>query len=110
MTRPCLTVGALIGAGSDIDARDEAGMTPLLLAADAGHVIPAGFEGQPFIPDPVWRFTQSTDVIRALLQAGANLDARADDGRTVISILGSRDAALGWELLGLVSEKTRAHP
>ena len=67
------TVAACLQAGADVNARDENGMTPLLLATS----FPGGrTPGAPASEDPA--------VVRVLLEAGADVNARDNRGNTAL--------------------------
>ena len=64
---------ACLEAGADVNARNENGMTPLLLATS----FPGGSTpGAPASEDPA--------VVSVLLEAGADVDARAGGGNTAL--------------------------
>src|SRR5262245_28941107 len=58
-------VDRLIGAGADVNARNELGVTPLSEAALAGN----------------------TGIIERLLKAGANADSPGADGQTALMVV-----------------------
>lgn len=64
----CVT---LLHLGSEVDAQDRAGMTPLLLAASTGH----------------------TDVCKALVEAGARTDHVSHNGSTALHIAANHSRA-----------------
>ena len=66
------TVGCL-EAGADVSVRDEAGRTPLLLAASQ---VPGGTEGAPTREDPA--------IVIVLLEAGADVNARDNSRNTAL--------------------------
>lgn len=53
-----------LGAGANVNAKDENGWTPLLRASGQGHI----------------------DVVRALIQAGADLDWQARTGQSALNV------------------------
>ena len=66
---------ACLEAGADVNARDENGNTPLLLATGHwgwGTIM----DGSPASEDPA--------VVTVLLEAGADVNARNDEGRTAL--------------------------
>ena len=63
---------ACLAAGADVNARDEAEYTPLLLALGGG----SGTVGAPARDDP--------SVVTVLLEAGADVNARADMHNTAL--------------------------
>ena len=75
-------IAALLQAGADVDALDNDGHTPLLVAAGARrrHDIYA----PPDLPDPPGTFNPA--AITALAAAGADLEARSTDGRTALHL------------------------
>jgi len=70
-------VHVLLDAGANLEARDEQGMTPLMLAA-RGH-------GNP-------------DVLSVLLDAGADGTARNSAGQTAFDLAGGNDAIRGTDV------------
>ena len=69
---PFDNVKALLAAGADVSVQDTDGWTPLLHAAYRdGHIYFAG---------------NSTETIQALLNAGANLEAKSKYGETPLHI------------------------
>lgn len=62
----------LVEQGSDVEAADESGETPLMLACDTGYA----------------RVQLNHRAVEALLACGANPDARDFSGRTVMNFLG----------------------
>ena len=89
-------VQALIAAGADIEARDEHGQTPLLVAVwAADHVAPtvrALLEGgantevkhEGRYPIHLAAGLGDTETVRALISAGAKAEAKADHGLTPV--------------------------
>ena len=65
---------ACLEAGADVNARDENGNTPLLLAT--GHWWGTIMDGSPASEDPA--------VVTALLEAGADVNARDNGGNTAL--------------------------
>jgi ankyrin repeat protein len=87
---------ALLAAGADIDARDNLGFTPMAAAAEQGHgelakVLLAAGAGvhvrnatgaTPLIHSS--QHPSNVDFVRALLEAGAELDAQDNEGGTAL--------------------------
>jgi ankyrin repeat protein len=64
-----LAVSSLLDQGADVDARNSAGQTPLLAAAQNGHV----------------------KAMEILLSRGADVDAQDDRGRTALMVAAGAD-------------------
>jgi hypothetical protein len=96
-------VGALLGAGAEIEARDSGGRTPLMTAAEFSspmlvrRLIDSGADvnavrheegsspsGSGMTPLMIAARHGREDVVRLLLQAGAPVDTATDDGRTAL--------------------------
>src|SRR5690625_1262242 len=94
-----------IAAGANIEARDDNGVTPLMLASAGGSadvvqaLLAAGAntearDAEGWTPLMWASMLGSADVVQALLAAGANTEARNDNGRTPLmyaSWFGSAD-------------------
>lgn len=76
------TVTALLGAGTDIEARTEDGLTPLHVAAGWG----------------------GPEVVIALIEAGANGKARNEEGDTPFDLAKDNDKLRGTEAYWLLNE------
>src|SRR5690606_7169163 len=82
---PAEMVGTLVALGADLEARDAAGATPLMIAAGHGSV----------------------DGIQALIAAGADLDARDYDAWTPTITAGKSDPL---EVLERLQTYDNVHP
>lgn len=111
---------ALIDAGADVNGRSRAyGFTPLMSVANgdvARMLLAAGadpnlheFElrGNPRVPEPTGPtallLTQSEGVALALIQAGADVNARGANNRTIDDIAKSR----GWSWVSAAAQAKR---
>ena len=80
---------ALVKAGADIDARDQAGNTPLHYAALHN-------------PNPA--------VVAALIEAGADIDARNKDGKLPFDYARDNKALWGTEVYKQLARAGLARP
>jgi ankyrin repeat protein len=89
--------GALIDAGVDLNATDEYGRTPLMIALihgrldQAGALIDAGVDLNATAEDGrtplmIALIHRRLDQVDALIYAGVDLNATAEDGRTTLMI------------------------
>ena len=84
----------LINAGARVNAEDDTGVTPLVLASQNGseamvtRLLAAGAEpnlGKPFSSVMVAARTGNVNVVKALLDKGGDVNAReADQGQTAL--------------------------
>ncbi len=70
-------IKGLLGAGAEVDAKDEKGVTALMHASAEGH----------------------TQSVEALLDAGADVDAKADDGLTALMVVARGKTEIARALL-----------
>ena len=87
-------IRVLIDAGADVNAKDEDGWTPLLLAVDCGHLealqtlidVGADVNAKNNSGDTPLHYMVSYDsnpkVLHALINAGADVNAKNEDGKT----------------------------
>lgn len=87
-------VRAAVAAGADPNARDHAGMTPLLVLLETAG--PDALEH----PEKLYPLT---DAVRTFVELGADVHARATDGRSVVGLAVAR-AAHDGALLDLLAE------
>ena len=80
-------IAALVAAGADVDALDNDGYTPLLVAAGAKRR--AGRNAPPR--------TSNAEAITALAEAGANLEARNDWGWSALHFAASAESDVAAE-------------
>jgi len=73
----CTEVRRLLEAGADIEAVNEAGLTPLIMAADAGH----------------------PEVVRLLIENGVAVDGCTKDGFTALMVAAARGCTETAQLL-----------
>ena len=73
-------VKTLLNAGANIEARDEAGSTLLLCLEPKEHCFSERFGGQTPLHKAVMR--ESPAVVKTLLNAGANIEARDKGAQT----------------------------
>lgn len=98
------TVGSLIRAGADVNARDTRDRTPLLWAArwnlstdiiaalitvGADVDVKDSFGLTPLMRAARWNY--DPDIIVTLIEAGADIDAKTKDGRTALDIARNED-------------------
>ena len=77
---------ALMDGGADVSiASGNQGLTPLMIVA--GQTGPA--EGSIFLPGSL----RPTDIAKALVDKGANIDAQADNGMTALMIAAANNSA-----------------
>ncbi|MHC4777564.1 MAG: ankyrin repeat domain-containing protein [Planctomycetota bacterium] len=95
-------VRLLLERGADVNAREEDGETPLMKAASYEELecVKALFEfgpdldaGETYGGQTALMRTETPEIIEALLDAGANLEARDETGQTALAAA----ANLGWD-------------
>ena len=89
-------VKRLLASGANVNARDAVGNTPLLYAAWAGNELVTAFlldhgadvnSAQSGPPVLTWAVLAGrTEVVKLLLSAGARVDVRDIDGRTLLHV------------------------
>ena len=102
------TVKELVGSGSDLEARDHKGRTPLLAAVDGKNMVVARFliengadikaqdaEGRSVLFKAIDRL--ALESIRYLISAGADVTVKDKDGISPIQHLFSTYEDGGWE-------------
>ena len=111
--RVSATIAALLAAGADLEARDDAGQTPLHVAASGGtsllaQIVPLELFGIAGADESADSESRALAATVALLAAGADVEAQDDGGRTPL-----HQAASGGspEIIGAILETgTRVDP
>ncbi|MDE0217992.1 MAG: ankyrin repeat domain-containing protein [Spirochaetaceae bacterium] len=85
--RVTATIAALLAGGADLEARDDAGQTPLHVAASGGTsrlalVLPPELFGIAGADESAHSESRALAATVALLAAGANVESQDDGGRT----------------------------
>ena len=90
----------LLQAGADVNAKYGRGATLLMYAAIRGHeAIWESFTGRTFLARPGKAQTDWPAMVAILLDAGADVHARANDGQTALSMATSKGEKNLAELL-----------
>src|SRR5688572_20152517 len=99
----CAKLRAMLGAGQNVDARDDAGKTALLRAAERGHIaaaqvlLTAGADASASVSDrdSVWygcnsllfaAQSGSPELVELLIKSEASLKCEAADGTTPLGL------------------------
>ena len=116
------TVNALLEIGADINAKSNSGLTALMLAAYSGHLeiidilIKAGadvnarkdnYDGLTVLMEATSSKWTNTETVNALLDAGADVKAKDNDGKTALDYARENEKLKGTDALARLERLSR---
>jgi len=92
-----VTIRTLLARGADANGKDSSGLTPLVRAARRGH-----YDAAKALLDSIWSrpgwsplmnavHKSQPRIVKLLIDAGADVNARASDGTTPLALAEDKD-------------------